>query len=333
MVELYFLKGENYMMINKELKGLFQTGYESEDRLDLAVISLKQSFISYFSTYQAVSKAFDFNQSINEYEPTLNQKYKELYVESILHFHHFVELLFKDILIQNDKNPKNLGFDALRERVDKLISCISKNEPKYDFIKDANEWLKELNRLRNTIWHTGVFVLNYGALDKVFGNFFLPFVINVMELKEYRDLKEKWMYKPVACEIDPISDIIKAYAETSNSKQDINLRHIAYLKEIGRAAYNLPDLDPFTELVYGNKRKAYAAVRHEEKHENCQVETCPVCRKDTLIVYIHEDLQDEEIQTHSLIWNFEVKCFLCSFNIRYELGNASKFGLSLPNYF
>ncbi|WP_413475622.1 hypothetical protein [Staphylococcus equorum] len=171
-----------------------------DDNNDVVLNSLNIGLKSYFSSYKSIRENFDERT----YECCHKQDYYENFSETILHFHHFFELILKDLLryenellplvisgnsdlviklIQNIplsddeyKKFKSLSFSQLLDRVCKLIKL--KSEVKFKFIKEYKDELNELNDLRNKIWHQGKVMLKYEAFDFLIGKYILPLVIS-----------------------------------------------------------------------------------------------------------------------------------------------------------
>jgi len=255
------------MDINKIISEGFLLKEFSQKDENIAFISLKLSLKSFFSTYYSFRGKMhyitDALKKEDEYEEKYTKHYIENCCESILHFHHFTELIFKDILYRehpllaidssqkpkilfnllknievNDvelENLKLLEFAVILERLKKLIDDNLICNSKYKFISDASAWLKKLNTLRNRITHRGTYILRYKSLDYLFGKYALPFLINIINLVEYKDRDALWKYEEIDVDINPIEEIINSM---KSNKYDII--KIALLKEIGRSAYNNP---------------------------------------------------------------------------------------------
>ena len=233
----------------------------------LALLSLKIALKSFFSTYQTMKYRlgiFD-TKNIEDQEIDFNHSssYCEVCTEVVVHFQHFAELVCKDFLradhdllaVDASDRPvvlhkllkgdpvsstdleglKSIESWVTLQRLCKLIKARRVGSDQFDFVLQARQWLQKLNKLRNRLWHRGIFILRYPALDNLVGEYVLPFVENVVALPEYSGLQGLWKYKNLRCGIDPIEFIKK---EFRNGKYELG--KIAYLKELGRAAYENP---------------------------------------------------------------------------------------------
>jgi hypothetical protein len=196
------------------------------------------------------------------------------------------------------------------------------------FFVEHRATLEELNVLRNRIWHRGTMVLRYPALDEFIGRFVLPVVRLTLALPEYANSRN-WRWTPIRCGIDLLDEIDREFAKASWS-----LEKLAYLKELGRAAYANPLLgDPFFRADDERRRKhAHLAAKSLGVPR-----LCPVCGVDALVAHEDVDVDDEHADeanpanARAFVWM--VKCECCSFNVHQELGSPSTIGLPLEPYF
>lgn len=333
---------------------------------ELALLSLKIALKSFFSTYQTMtSKLHIFDtKDIEDQEIDFNHSssYCEACAEAVVHFQHFAELVCKNFLraehdllaVDASADPvilykllkgnsvnsadleglKSIEFGLTLQRLCKLIKTRRVGNGQFDFVLQARSWLKELNILRNRLWHRGIFILRYPALDKLVGEYVLPFVENVVTLPEYSGLQGLWKYENLKCGIDPIEFIKK---EFRNGKYDLG--KIAYLKELGRAAYENPLLGkPMLEPLdreHQHRAERIATTENDFSSE-AGVRNCPVCGVKSLIVY--EDLETNGQapleRTHGKAWRYawQVKCMCCTFEINHHLKNASAYGFPIEDY-
>lgn len=135
--------------------------------------------------------------------------------------------------------------------------------------------------MRNRIWHRGTFVLRYNALDLFIGKHLLPLIVQITSLPEYKTLLNRWMFKPLHLGIDLINEIIK---ECSKTNYDIS--KIAFLKEMGRSAYENPLKHSFTyfnkEIISRSQRIAQAEVNENPTAQATHINECPVCGKSVV---------------------------------------------------
>lgn len=331
--------------------------------LSLTLLSLRIALKAYFSTYQSMKyrlHLFDSLDNVDEETIDFNHfsPYFELYAETIVHFQHFAELVFKDFLraehplltVDNVDSKKNLVIlhkilrgdslstkeerdlktigllDAL-DRITKLIEEKRIRESHLVFVREA-KWLEQLNSLRNSVWHRGTFILRYPALDRLVGEYILPFVNQITNLPEYADQEGFWKYPKLKCGIDPIENIIDEFKE---GRFDIG--KIALLKELGRAAYENPIKNPTSAAFLSRDRRRAERIARAEQFGVNSVKSCPVCGADTLVVY-DETEEDPFSETRKGAWQYtyRVKCMFCTFEINHHLKNPSEYGLPIEDY-
>jgi hypothetical protein len=360
------------MDINKiKESGFLLNSEEYANVNNVAFLSLRNALHNYFSTYSSVKYQLGKIQrntgslmDPDEEKVFYNSRYIDNACSAITSFHHFVELIIKDILFREhpllaleaeDKhdifydllfqkeidekayeNLKQIEFSKAFKRLKTLIKSGKIDPQKYHFIVDSkyDNFLNGLSFLRNRIIHRGVFVLEYTALDALFGMYALPFLLELIGLEEYGK-NHWWRYRSLAIELDPIDEIINAYRENST-----NMGKIALLKELGKAAYSNP-------LQYSSKHeteffnffdreiveKAELISKHITRNGDSETQ-CPVCDTNALVLYqdsadIFDD-SGEEIGCETFI--FKVECQCCSLELNGEVGDIKKMGLQLPDY-
>jgi transcription elongation factor Elf1 len=333
--------------------------------ITLALISLKTALQSYFKTQKNIAQAWT---SLGSNEPTdkasldvfyrrtrNGMTYIENYVETIIHFHHFVELMCIELLrmehsslateqckeseshkevykrirkLPNDASTRTIdstiGFDKAIKRLHALISDDNittrtwLNNPNLAFVdKTAKESMLQLLALRNLLLHQGTFILEYDYLDLFVGTKVLPFIINIIQLPEFSIYNHLWRHPEIACmktsgdRVDPISEIVLV------CKNHYNREHIAFLKELGRSAYQnlIPNHEPpksgFGASMGGNpvriaaRDRANRALKEEDVYG---VRDCLVCGERTLVLYEHSEMDIPR----SVV---EARCTNCTFSI------------------
>jgi hypothetical protein len=354
-----------------DIKKIVSNGFSLNDLektiSSFAFISLGTALKSYFSTYKS-SKHFlrtdissDFDSQIEE-DWQYGAEYIENYSETIIHFQHFIELICKEILREEhellvlnvDKKHellykllfkedlpssdleglRTIEFNTTLERINQLIKT-GKLDTKYNFFIDPKnkQALEQLNTLRNRIWHRGTYVLRYKSLDLFVGHYILPLILKIVELEEYKNVKSRWKYSPLSFPIEPINEII---AECK--KVDYNIGKVAFLKELGRAAYSNPLEHTFKffndQIIRRSIRNAEAEVNLEHFSQADRFYDCPVCGIKSLVSYEDSDGEREEDGNYSSYWTYSwyVKCYCCSFEISHELENPKEYGYDLPDY-
>lgn len=373
--------------VHEQIKKIVESGFKlgpTWSLQDLSILSLRQALISYYSTYSAVRfrlKCFLQERQNGNVAEDLALNYSVYCTQTIFFFQHFFELVFKSILsevspimvLKKSTKPlilyklatsepltdadysgiNTVAFDESKKRLTALIKD-KKVDSELTFLTDpcTSSALDELNTLRNKMWHRGTFILNYSALDLFIGGYILPVVSKVVQLPRYIEKTEVWAHKTLTCSIDPLTELIRVLAPTTRS--DNQLITVALLKELGRAAYVNPRLDPLTvrtaESTYDwgesvttkerlrqtstprNRRIMVARAtvglhKHSDKtsredsellaqtREVERVAVCPVCDTSSLC-FFSESGEEDDITFDYIV------CQCCSFEIGDEIGSA-----------
>ncbi|MED4045080.1 hypothetical protein P4640_18935 [Priestia aryabhattai] len=354
-----------------DIKNIVSNGFSLNDLekrvSSFAFFSLRTAINSYFSTYKSSKHFFgtilsDNSLSQLESDFQYGSDYIEKYAETIIHFQHFIELVCKEILrdkhellvLKLDKKHElfykllfkeevdssdleginTTEFTATFERMCELIKT-GKLDSKYDFFREQKNVtvIKQLNNLRNRIWHRGTFVLRFKALDLFIGRYILPLIIQIVKLPEYKKLDNLWKYTPLSYPIDPLKDIIDEC-----TKENYDTGKVAFLKELGRAAYSNPLNPTFKffndEIIRRSERMVEAEINLVTYSEADKVYNCPVCGVESLISYQDSEREIEEDGSYSSYFTFcwYIKCQCCSFEISNELNNPKEYGYDLPDY-
>ncbi|PFZ70594.1 hypothetical protein COL82_29870 [Bacillus toyonensis] len=315
---------------------------------NFAFVSLRTALKAYFSTYRSINT--DFIMFINaksslelqeQFEYIYSTEYISQYAEAIVHFQHFIELVCKEILRNERENVSStdsedinrINFSRILDRLCDLFKQ-GKSDSKYSFIaKKTNECtLRELNKLRNSIWHQGTFILHYKELDIFIGKYLLPIIIQITNLPDHKKIINSWKYKPLHTEIDPINEIANECSE-----ENFDFGKIAFLKELGRAAYEnpLPSHRSFSVKITKRAQKlAKSEVGNPFLHDHC-ISKCPVCGVDSLVTYEDswEDVNEDGICNSISTYSWRIKCYNCSFEL-YSGGlkNPKEYNYNLPDY-
>jgi hypothetical protein len=336
---------------------------------DLAFISLKIALKAYFSTYQTfrgslhiVDSANAHNQAEIDFNHTT--AYCAACAECIVHFQHFAELACKEFLrndhplladvalnkpeilykllhsesltAEEESSIQSIEFSQALERLTKLIKDKKlKDWSLLNFIVEHNKTISALNTLRNRMWHRGIFILRYPALDEFFGGYVLPLVSEVLKHPTYAGNERLWRYMNLSCGIDPISEIIST-TKTAN----YDMGKIALLKELGRAAFESPINTPMPADPAGlsnilssfnnqHKERAKRIAALEAQQDYSTVKACPVCGVNSLIIYEQTGSVDHLDTGEPLeVWQYTdmVKCECCSFELWGGVKNAREYG-------
>jgi len=350
----------------------FKFDKKGNDNINLALISLKIALKAYFSTYQTFkNRLYIFEPSgcsEDDIDSWHSDNYCEAYLECIVHFQHFAELVLKEFLRKDnllltvrltddskilhkivhgqslkDEEEAKLKSIEFKDTLNHITALINNNiledYESLGFIVKNHNALEALNWLRNRLLHRGLFILRYKALDKFVGAHILPFVSEVIKHSVYSNYKLRWKYSDLNCTIDPIDEIISEFKK--GSKGDYNIGKIAYLKELGRAAFENPIISHRVKprqqpkdawFNIKKKERAERIASLEAEQEYFDVDICPVCGVNSLVIYEEKDHDDSE-HINMNYYTYMVKCECCSFELNTELKNASYYEISSINDF
>ncbi|QEY75036.1 hypothetical protein [Pseudomonas denitrificans (nom. rej.)] len=358
------------------LKDTLKRGFQiSDHRLqqeDLALVSLRVAMKSFFSTYGKLRGRIRHIISATNSQDIIDAHslaYAESYAECVVHFQHFAELACKSFLRndhpllsdvasakagvlhsllhgkkltpEEERQVRSIEFSEAISRLNDLVKSKKLlDHANLNFFSSHVEMLNDLNGLRNRIWHRGLFILEYSALDIFIGQHVLPFVRDVISHPHYSGRENFWKYSPLDCGLDPLNSIINHF-----TSEKYNLKKVAYLKELGRAAYDekLPKIPlssktfNFTlQLLRAEKNRAERVAENEAIRDYNEVCKCPVCGAKSLIIHedTDHDYNDEGEPIDFYRFTHAVKCEYCTLSLDDEIGNASEHALTgLSDYF
>lgn len=324
-----------------------------------AFYSLKIALKSYFNTYHCMLENLIYEDNVSIKKVKLNYAYYESYMETIVHFQHFFELITKNILEKENpllalryiKKPVTLHkllnkeeiseseynesysieFNDAVETIYELVKSDRLSKTSCKIISENKDTLSALNNFRNRIWHRGKFVLKYHSLDEFICKYVLPIVIEISNLDEYKCFKHEWKYRPKnELGVDILEKLIKEF-ETGS----VDYTKIALFKEMGRVSYDVeskllkPSIDEKIKML----------KKFEEKHDMIfNVHTCPVCGKRSLLnYYCYEEWIDELgdemgpggfqiINGYDEVEKY-VRCVLCGFEVNKFIKDPCEYGL------
>lgn len=336
-----------------------------------AFLSLKTALHAYFETYRTSFEEFQNPLDISKLAKSENFEsnlYKSLYFTTITQFQNFFELILKDALRKIDElfavkwnekftaylyrkvKNKEICFDNSCQSIEfgealKRLEIIQKANSeecvvkRVDFLLENKnaETLKFLNDLRNRIWHRGLYYLFYPKLDCFICGKILPLVKRVTDLDWYAKNKE-WIYKNLACGIDPIGSLINEFGGHS-----VNYERIALYKEMGRAAYHNPiiqlddncsPLERAFEVNHNYEKMKYVKAKIAPICNEflSGVYICPVCGQKTFLKYELDDPSYDENECYPHYIPEKLKCETCSFEIRSNIEDLSLCGINCKNF-
>jgi len=291
-------------------------------------------------------------------DDALSHEYHEAFAETVIHFHHFAELVIKDFLRaehplladhtanhhvlfhkllkgeslteKDEKNLKSAEFSEASKRLYQLIDT-NRIDRRIHFIAEHHKFLETLTNFRNRLLHRGTVIMRYDATDEFVGGYVLPFVLKVVELEEYKKLDRFWRPKPLYCGVDFIQEIVDSCKRGDHSRPKI-----ALLKELGRAAYENPiDESGFGELLGVPHRRHAELIANAARGRKGDIRQCAVCGVNCVqIHYDHEDqgFDGDGVPILGPPFPFEARCLNCTFEIDVELFDSNMFGLAIPNY-
>ncbi|PPA84154.1 hypothetical protein C4A76_18130 [Brevibacillus laterosporus] len=302
---------KGYSDVGYEIKVFPDEYYSCKNITPSALTSLTLALKGFFNTYNTLHS---FNYNLNNFTESQEKQLCEVseyhgnYLQTIIHFHHFIELLMKDALRFHNENLANklrkstvTGtvtetelLQYLRDGKDIDAIKFTKRTVEYkasvnrifalprssfkDIIIKHKDAIEEINILRNKLIHQGAYFLPYRKLDQFIVRMILPLVQDLLykceELWDGKELVEYWRYDNEYADIDPIEELINISEE-----KIIDHKAIAFYKAVGLALYQQP---------VGNLLKRFYEedlIRQFYDIQNKSNKTCFVCSYDTLILY------------------------------------------------
>jgi len=316
---------------------------------NVAFISLRISLMSFFRTAKALNRYLNAISMQNEMTQTekdraLGVVYAHEAYNAIFHFQNFMELAIKDIRFQLTNNSRvyDEGFvNNLNELLSGIDSGIVPAE--YHCIKNYENGIKAINKLRNDSVHSGVYILRSESLNELFGKHAFPFMVEVSKLPLFAG-NNYWKYNLDNDTIHPIEDIIDEYR-----KSTVNQYKIQLLKLIAAAAFDNEIFITKKELkeaehdimkmgvtaVYGMLYRKKVEKAEKEAQELASLEQmdariCPVCQNKTIV--LEQDTCDDD--DHNFYhYTYHVHCVQCGFDIdHYLISHIKESSINIENY-
>lgn len=300
------------------------------DNNDVILNSLNIGLKSYFSSYKSIRENFDKRT----YSYSHKQDYYENFSETILHFHHFFELILKDLLrkeeellplditcdsykitelikkipLSNDermefiqeitsskKKKKNFNTLTFYKLLNRTCKVIElKPEVKFKFLAKHRSEFDYLNYLRNKIWHQGKVMLKYEAFDFLIGQYILPLVKECLEVSEYKEKYRSHKIWRFNKNSLEINPFEDIIEEFKNESPTID--KIAVLKELGRASYYSHYGKGFGSIIDSRNQSAnqLAQAELENNLSTNEILKCPCCAANSLVTYTYTEITDIE---------------------------------------
>lgn len=260
-----------------------------------------------------------------------NDKFESKRYGSVIQYINFYETieLYFHISTQIKKGEHNSILDSIAETI-----------TKHDFLSTDNSFatLKYLNWYRDRLLHDGSQVPSLWLFDYFITQHICPLLIDLFQI-ENDSIKGLPFYLKTLSGINILENIAKIkfdFEELKDKSQIENVQtkllYIGHLKELGRANFNMNNYtrngkSTFEYNYHDIFGRGERFAESEEKHENFKgIKSCPCCTKKTLVLYsmVIEDIFNKH-DTLNIQW---VKCYICDYHIRYNVGDPVFFNLS-----
>ncbi len=313
---------------------------------NISRLSLSKSLRAYVETYNNMSSKLNSPNDGTKVDAHTPSYIINSYT-AITFFHHFAEIALKEILENAGVNLNKIsGFQAaLKIIIEKLNE--SSLDTKYSYIKRYENKLFDVNDLRNQLYHSGSYALNYANLDVIFGKTIFPFIndyyegnspffgktedgfnpyleiINHFETESY-DYKKVGVLKEIARSIDNVK-IRRCLVPSTiiNSSGELEEIVIDYFKsETDRKIKEIEEL---------------ADKKVENAGGEIYVEECPICKTKTLLA--HWDWFDNGVDNYGNpippCGNYVciIRCENCTFELSNTMSDVKIGNLDLSKYF
>lgn len=343
---------KKYSDVGFEIKVFPDKYFSCKNITPSALTSLTLGLKGFFNTYNTLH---NFNYSLKNFTEAQEKKlcefseYHENYLQTIIHFHHFIELLMKDALRSHSVNLANklqkgttkeaelLQYLQEGKDIDAIMFTDMTVEYKTslkriyalpgssfkDIIIEHKDAIEEINVLRNRLLHRGAYFLTYRQLDKFIVRMILPLVQDLLfkceELWDGEELVEYWKYDSDHTEIDPIEEIIKI-----SKDKKIDYKAIAFYKAVGLALYQKP-VGNFLERFHEDD-----LVKQIYGLQNKSAKSCFICSYDTLLLYPEIDYSslnklkegEQPFRTGKAI------CTKCGFKLYNDVSEPADYGIN-----
>ncbi|WCF07730.1 hypothetical protein NDS46_26085 [Paenibacillus thiaminolyticus] len=324
--------------------------YSCKNITPSALTSLTLALKGFFNTYNTLHS---FNYNLNNFTEAKEKQlceyseYHENYLQTIIHFHHFIELLMKDALrfhsenlankLQNVKETELLQYLREGKNIDPIkftewtveykasvnrIFALPRSSFK-DIIIKHKIAIEEINILRNKLLHRGALFLPYRKLDEFIVRMILPLVQDLLykceELWDGEELVEYWRYDNDYTDIDPIEEMISISEE-----KILDHKAIAFYKAVGFALYQKPVGNLLKRIYEEDLMRQIYDIQNRSK------KTCFVCSYDTLFLYPDIDYSSphELIKGEHCFKTGKAICTKCGFRLYNDVSEPVDYGIN-----
>jgi hypothetical protein len=189
-----------------------------------------------------------------------------------------------------------------------------------EFVLSYEDALRQLNIVRNRMWHRGTYILEYEALDQFLLFWIFPFIEHLIS---YRGLGQVWGIRELACGVDPVAVMLE-----DGKAQKYLPRKLALLKEMCRASFNIPFSRLETPMADMGNPLAMIA-RCGDTMFNWPTRSCLVCGGKSLVLFRDEAYSTDDGSPCQIV--VAAVCFACGFEINMDHGNPSEYGLDVED--
>lgn len=316
---------------------------------NVAFISLRISLMSFFRTAKALNKymndtSVSSDMTQTEKDRALGVVYAHEAYNAVFHFQNFLELVIKDIRY-SITGENQIYEDSFYNNLEALKADIDNNyiPSEYHFIRNYYLGIRAINKLRNDTVHSGIFILRGEYLNKLFGKYALPLMLEISKLPLFAG-NRYWKYNLDNENIHPIEDIVEEY-----KKESVNEYKVQLLKLIASAAFDneiciskkeleesMNDilkwhLGATYEMFYAKRvKKAEEEAKELSDMNQMDVRICPVCNNKTLVLE-QDSYEDDDDNFYN--YTYDVHCTQCGFKIDHYLINRIKgTGINIEDY-
>lgn len=306
--------------IDKLVKDGYKFSYKYDqtkpDEVYLAFVSLKLAVKSFFRSSYDIECPIAGIDEEGQLSSVHSIGYCEEYFKSIVHFQHFLEILIKYFLkkenplllrdasrnhmvfykilkgedINSDEEAKieHIGFSEAFDRLSSLIkSGDIKNDKELSLFLDHKKTIEHINKLRNRIWHKGIYIIKGESFDLLVGRYIIPLVNEIGSMGDFKKYSYLWRSSPISLGVSPLHEIQQ---EASSSSP--NFGKISLFKRLALSSYNISVIENEENKSFSEtKSRAILSLMKKKEHselESSNISACPVCGLLALINTMEE---------------------------------------------